>query len=142
MTDEFVGQARARLGEMDSPKLRFVEGEEGSSFGNAVAVFEGGTLRLRVVRDRGQVFADFGSTVDSTEWFDSRVVASLLETEVDANVGGSDIQLALSGIARFAQDHDGQLEHRFSGAQYQNTKKKLEEIQRNSALNQLGIPDP
>jgi hypothetical protein len=48
------------------------------AFGDALVILGVGDLRLRALRDRDQILADFGSAADPTRYFDSAVVIEYL----------------------------------------------------------------
>src|ERR1044071_6765853 len=57
---------------------RVVERRESHSFSDALVVLQFNELRLRVVRDKGIIFVDFGSAASPADWFDSAVVVEYL----------------------------------------------------------------
>lgn len=92
---------------------------------NAVLVFEVDELRLRLVRDRGQIFADFQNKHrDSrSRWFSFGVVRQLITGEV----GGSEELDAEK--ASYIHQHFTEIKRAFADAnvaETENTLKKLE----------------
>jgi hypothetical protein len=104
---------------LTSPRYRFVDSEVGSSFGDAYIVLESNALRLRFIRDRGQLFLDFQSPSQTGErhWFSIDVVRRLLtgdqpeSAELDADYA-TFLEGNLEEIeSRFAQRLDETLGH-------------------------------
>jgi hypothetical protein len=60
-------------------KYVYNEGE----FGNYEVVFRIDTIKLRVIRDKGQIFFEVNSLTELDEWFDLGLVLELLEIQID-----------------------------------------------------------
>lgn len=63
--------------------FRFVDSRVSSSFGDAWLILANETLRFRLVRDRGQLFADFQPSTPGAqaEWFSIDIVRKHLSDE-------------------------------------------------------------
>src|SRR4051812_3178043 len=81
--------------------FRVVEHEEGQAFDNALVILEGPELRLRVIRERGQLFVEFGSPAEPAVWFNSSVVMGLLSIGSKDGWHSTDADAVLSELAQF-----------------------------------------
>lgn len=68
MTTSLAEELRARHAWLFDAGFRCVEERSEASFGDACVVFEGDGVRVRVVRDRGQSWADIASSRAPTAW--------------------------------------------------------------------------
>jgi hypothetical protein len=96
------------------------------SFGNAVLDLDGARLRLRLVRDRGQVWVDVGSVDDRNRLF-------LLSDVLALVVGGRDLDL--TGQCQLLRARFNEIEQLFKERSYPTTLDRLDAVQRNRASN-------
>jgi hypothetical protein len=127
MTNDFIQDVRnTMLPALVPITLRIDDFRETpASFGNALVDLHGGSLRVRVLRERGQILAAFGSVKDPTALFDSAFVMALLGLTETGGFDDSDSTRALTGIASFIRVHFYELNALFGPAQYAETKQKL-----------------
>lgn len=72
------------------------------SFGDFAVALQSGDLRLRIVRDKGQVFLDVGTLIDPNIWFDLRTVVEfirLYRSEEAPPVGNHELEATAGRIA-------------------------------------------
>jgi hypothetical protein len=140
MTTELLKQVQATLpAAVDSLPLRVIEHRESDSFGDALVVLQAGELRVRVVRDRGQVFADFGSAADPARWFDSAVVMDAMGLSATAGFHDQDAKTSLSGIAALLRDCGQELMALFSSDRFASTEQQFTKVQHARAAKQFGL---
>jgi hypothetical protein len=102
--DAFDEQIEATLLPILAPLgFRVAYGESSESFGDALVVLDDDSLRLRVVRDRGQVLADFASRSQPGRWFDSAVVMEYLGLAPDGGFHGRELITSLQAIGWFVR---------------------------------------
>ena len=101
---------------------------------HAVIVLEAGPLRLRLVRDRDQIFVDFQSAENSSEdeWFSFDVIRQLLTGEVVDSAQMDDDK------ARFIQDHFQEIVETFQPTRRNETERTLHEYERARAKRLFG----
>jgi len=68
-----------------------VQSDTSDSFDNASVVLQAPALRLRVVRERSQVFIDVGPASEPGTWFDSAVVIDYLGLSSKAGFHDRDV---------------------------------------------------
>ena len=78
-----------------------VQSEESESFDNASTVLQSPDFRIRVVRERGVSFADFGPLAEPGTWFDSAVVLDYLGLSESAGFHERDLSTMLRGLGGF-----------------------------------------
>jgi len=112
------------------PSLEFsvIEHEESASFGNAQVVLQSATLRLRVIRDRGLTFVDFGAEDFPGIWFDSAVVFDWLKLSDRGGLHGSDTDQVLRGVSELLRVFGEEIGEKFSRSQFPIAKRELEAI--------------
>lgn len=108
--------------------FRVVQSEVTDSFDNASVILESPELRLRVLRERSQVFADVGPVAEPGTWFDSAVVMDYLGLSADAGFHDRDHHKVLQGIGAFVNAMWDDLRSRFAKEQLDRTKRELEEL--------------
>lgn len=114
---------------------RFADSNTTSSFGNAYVVVSSPTLRMRFVRDRGQLFLDFQEAYASEKspWYSIDLVRRLL-------TGARQTTAELSeDYAIFLQASLREIEERFSNEKaLSETKRQLEDLKRMRAKELFG----
>lgn len=104
--------------------------ERSEAFGNAWVILEGGNLRLRLVRDRGQIFLDLGSMHDPDEnLFDSAIVVEHLNPGSRPEASNWSGEHSLKQIAQFVSILSSELQSAFSLQRYAGTTAALRAIQ-------------
>jgi len=105
---------------------------------DAVLVFECDELRIRFVRDRSQIFADFQNSRRGAKncWYSFGVVGQL----VTGDVGGSE-ELDSNG-AVYIRQHFSEIKNLFSRQNAHQTEKKLAEFEQARGERLFGIPRP
>jgi hypothetical protein len=110
-----------------SGRYRFVDSETSTSFGgDTFLILASDVMRIRLVRDRGQLFMDFQATAerDDRDWFSIDVVRRLVTGE------RQDTAELSPEYARFLEEHLDEIEKRFSEEELANTRKALKELER------------
>jgi hypothetical protein len=111
-------------------RFRFVDSATSTSFGgDAYLVLESGVMRVRFVRDRGQIFMDFQGLEETPDgkWFSLDVVRRLItgERQETAELVPEQIE--------FVQERFSEIEDRFTGSRYADTAARLKELELNRA---------
>jgi hypothetical protein len=115
--------------------FRFVDSYTASSFGgDAFVVLASDQLRLRFVRDRGQLFLDFqgSSQQDKNNWFSIDVVQQLVvgEEQDSAEITAQRV--------KFVEERIEEISSRFSGDQLEDTQVALKSLERARAKKLFG----
>ena len=139
MTDDLLSQVRSEfLPLVPSYALEVVHHDESSSFGDATVILQAGDLRLRIVRERSQLFADLGSAADPGSWFDSTVVMDCLNISSNAGLHGRDGAAVLKGLANFLNTFRDELLTTFSRSEFPRTKGALVSVRDARAAARFG----
>lgn len=101
------------------------------SFGNSLVTLESDSLRVRFVRDRGQVFADVASPSDPDRWWQLVYVCQLILGEF-VQPG-----FELDDVAAFLRDNLAAVQERL-GPRYSETKREVRRLQEERARRLLG----
>jgi hypothetical protein len=115
-----------------------VEERKSEAFGDALVVLQSGDFRLRIVRDRSQIFADFGSAAEPETWFDSTIVMQALGLTTQPLFGGTDPQSVLPSLAAFLKSFWSELMAMFDLRHFAATKAQLTELQDARATKRWG----
>ena len=101
---------------------------------HAAIVLEAGPLRLRLVRDRSQIFVDFQSAENPSEddWFSFDMIRQLLTGEVVDSAQMDDDK------AQFIHDHFQEIVEAFQPTKRKETERKLHEYERARAERLFG----
>jgi hypothetical protein len=102
------------------------------SFGNALVLLNKGTVNVRLVRERGQWFADISFTGDPAEWFDSAVVFRALGEQAVTPAPSLDV------VVKQLVASSARVEGLFSPDAYATTKSSLRAIELASAQERFG----
>jgi hypothetical protein len=116
-------------------RFRFVDSGTNTSFGgDAFFVLESDVMRIRLIRDRGQLFMDFQSCGDRGEmdWYSIDVVRRLLTGERHESAELS------PDYARFLEASIGEIETRFSDGEIAATRKALKGLEKTRAKELFG----
>ena len=115
-----------------------VSSEVSESFDNANVELQSPGLRIRVVRERGRVFADFGPVSEPNTWFDSAVLIDYLGLSPDAGFHDRDARRVLHGIAAFVTSLFSELREKFDPQHLAATKRDLEALMKERAAKLFG----
>jgi hypothetical protein len=110
---------------VSSLNLKVIDQSESASFDNASVTLESGDLRLRIARERSQVFVDLGPTWDPKSLFDSAVVMDYLGLSDDAGFHDRDAGAVMRGLGSFLRSFSDELTEKFSRANFVVTKAEL-----------------
>ncbi len=113
----------------------FVDSGVSTSFGgDAYLVLESDAMRIRLIRDRAQLFMDFQARGDDGEmdWYSIDVVRRLLTGERQETAELS------PDYARFLEEHVDEIERRFSPAEMPATRKALKDLEKRRAKELFG----
>jgi hypothetical protein len=115
-------------------QFRFVDSDSSESFGNAFMVLEHKDLRLKFIKDRGQLFLDFQPTSSTRklDWFSIDIVMQLVTGNIEPS---SQMDAAK---AKFLKSNLDEIQRRFSKANLEGTLKKLRELERQRAKRLFG----
>lgn len=100
-------------------KYVYNEGE----FGNYEVVFRIDTIKLRVIRDKGQNFFEISSLTELDEWFDFGLVLELLEIQIDPHKRNQ-----LKRHVEILDENFPKIRTIFSAENYYQTKINLKKI--------------
>ena len=104
------------------------------NFGNELLVFESTGLRIRFVRDRGEVFVDVGPVFEE-KWYFLDDVLELLEGRAKLPVTAP---ADLDDLSKRFEADFSQIESLFIGSNYADTKNKLESLRQIRAKEMFG----
>lgn len=113
-------------------RLSFLYNECGARFVDSLVrgphasiILEASELRLRLVRDRSQIFVDFQSTENPSEddWFSFDMIRQLLTGEIIDSAQMDDEK------AQFINDHFGAIAEAFRSTNRKETERKLHEYE-------------
>ena len=105
-------------------------------FGNALLMVTRGSVRTRIIRERGLWFVEIGSTKDPREWFDARLILRLLRDTVDYSAPLDDN--ALSRLLLALGQAVDKWEILFHDSVYPTTRAELKSLERASAQERFG----
>jgi hypothetical protein len=125
----------SRLGPLG---YRRVADEKFDSFDDAIVVMERSPLRIRVLRDRGQIFVDFGSVAELTVWFDSHVVMEALSLRERTGWNSTNAKAVLADLAGFVVAYDSQLNAMFESATFKESKARLVGVREKQSVERWG----
>lgn len=111
----------------DGNRYRFVDSESSDSFGgNASITLTGESLRIRLVRERGQIFADFQplGLRGKQDWFSIDVVRRLIIDEQ------SWLSIMDRDNVEFLREHLGEIEQLFLENEQKQTLATLKGIEK------------
>jgi hypothetical protein len=126
------------LPQIEKHGFKVTTSEASDSFDNASVVLQAPELRLRVVRERSQVFADIGPVAEPSTWFDSAVVMDDLGLSSNAGFHDRDQQKVLQGLASFLNAMWGELRARFASDRLAKTKQELQRLKEIRAQRMFG----
>ncbi|GAC1479974.1 MAG: hypothetical protein NVS1B4_24920 [Gemmatimonadaceae bacterium] len=118
--------------------LAIVGHEEYPWFDNAVVILASPQLRLRIIRERGQLFLDIGCVAEPDTWFDSAVVFDHLGLSANGGFHGRD-EASLRKMSEFVVVMWEELVRVFGPASFSNTKKDLEAVRYRRAAHMFGF---
>ncbi len=124
---------------VSSLNLKVIDHSESASFDNASVTLECGDLRLRIVRERSEVFVDLGPVWDPKSSFDSAVVMDYLGLSDDAGFHDRDAGAAMRGLGSFLRSFSVELSEKFSRAHFPVTKTELTTLRNARAAARLGF---
>ncbi len=119
-------------------RMQILSHEESDSFDNAFVILEWRGVRVRVLRERSQVFVDFGSSVEPAVWFDSAVVMEYLGLSETAGWHDRDGAVVLKGLADFLRTFASELAARFNPANFTVAKQELTRVRKDQAARRFG----
>ncbi len=109
-----------------------------SAFGNSTVVLESNDIRLRLVQDRGQVFAEFEPPTESSKWWDLSFILEAISGAVPQPT------FELDGVLSLLRQNLGRIVEAL-GPQWTRTRQDLEQRQqdrfqalRASSINRSG----
>lgn len=99
------------------------------SFGDSYVILRGGNMRLRLVRDRGEVFAQVASVGEPAHWYPlQRVVCA-----VGVSPAPPEQPLSVEELAGLVSTHAAAIEAGLSPDRFEATRAKLRELGQDSA---------
>lgn len=126
------------LSRLQSLGYRRVFEEKGESFDNAMVVVESPRLRVRLVRERGQLFVDFGSAAEPAVWFDSSVVMDALALRGGDGWHSTEAKATLADVAGFIATHEARLAEMFGPATFKESKQRLLAVRERQSVERWG----
>lgn len=126
MAEELLELVNAELLPVIGPLgFTVVQSETADAFDNASVVLQAPALRIRVVRERSQVFIDVGPASEPGTWFDSAVVIDYLGISPKAGFHDRDASGVLRGAGAFITAMWRELTTKFGLQRLAATKKDL-----------------
>lgn len=98
------------------------------SFGDCESVWELGNLRLRFVKDRGQLFVDVGSKFDESLNFVFDDISLFMKWEEPGGIINAESPVGLEHALKLIKQDLDKLENLFSKSKLQTTSKKINQI--------------
>jgi hypothetical protein len=100
-------------------------GDVSTSFDDATVTLQAPKLRIRIVRERSLLFADFGAVSTPHSWFDSAVVIDYLGLSAEAGFHDRSARVVLAGVGAFVHAFQAEHEMRFSPSHLATTTAAL-----------------
>jgi hypothetical protein len=119
--------------------LTVLEHSESDSFDNATVTLQAGHVRVRILRERSQVFVDLGSGFAPQTWFDSAVVMDHLGLSDEAGFHDRGSTVLFEGIGSFLRSFWGELTAAFDPANFAATDSALRSLRDARAASRLGF---
>lgn len=139
MAEDLLELVRTALIPALAPRsFEVVESETAESFDNAYVVVQAPELRIRILRERSQIFADFGSPSEPNTWFDSAVIMDHLGLSTDGGFHDSDARGVLHGVSTFVAACWTALTEMFDQSHLGATKQELEVLKEKRAAKLFG----
>lgn len=98
------------------------------SFGNAVVYLSNSHLLIRLIRDRGEVFAETASNLFPNDWFPLQRAVNAVEVSSMIPEG----VITLDQAATLVETHLAELSSGFSEERIEATRRKLAEIEQSA----------
>jgi hypothetical protein len=111
---------------------RLLDSEEGDSFDNAEVYFGSDRFRVRILRDRGQVFIDFAPPDGPPYWFDMPLLLRYLGYEALADTYVRSAQRSLEVLANLLRPHLHELGDLYAQDRQERTLRDLKALQESS----------
>jgi hypothetical protein len=134
MSDDFwhdVERSFAFLG--DEPRHDLLDVETSTAFDNASVYLHSGRLRVRISRERNQVFADFAPPDGSPTWFDAPTLLGYLGREALVNVYMQSDQRSLAALAELIQPFHGAIAELYAAPDREDTVRRIRAFQEERA---------
>lgn len=144
---DFVTAARAEFSFLERNRgFRLGRTQTIEGAGDAVVDFESATLRVRVLRDRGQVFLDVAPTEGhaaggTPTWFDLPILLEFLGAGDAATALLAGGQRDVRVVARLLQAHYDGIAGALGGPQAATVTPRLDQLRRARADARFGGPD-
>ena len=107
-------------------------------FGNAIVEYVSASLRVRVVKDRGQFLCDFARPDGVPEWFDAAVVLRALGEDAATEALSAQRWSSLPDLARTICDRLDRVSELFAAAKYRQSAARFHEILRQRVATEFG----
>lgn len=139
MAVELVDHVRAVLLPAVEPLgLAITDHQESAAFGNALVTLRSEHLRVRVVRDRGQVLVHFGSATAPDVWVDSQLVSEMLGLGAGGGFHDRNTVESLEALGSFLRSFAVELQHLFAPEAFASTRERLKQLGDNRAERMFG----
>lgn len=116
-----------------------VDHETSDAFDNASVTLKARDLRIRIVRERSQVFVDFGSVANPDLWFDSAVVFEWVGASRDGGFHDANLKSVLRGLGSFLRAFERELSSKFAKDVFSSTAQQLIALRNTRASQRLGF---
>ena len=138
-TNDFVERVQEGLVSKLKPLgFEITQSEIADVFDNASVTLQGPGLQIRIVRERGEIFADFGPSSNVGLWYDSAVVMDYLGLSAEAGFHDRNLDAVLRGVASFVTTCGFELSRKFDEAHLATTRKELEDLKQRRAEDLFG----
>jgi hypothetical protein len=107
---------------------------------DAVVVLESPTLRIRVIRDRGDTAVEFAPVFQRDSWVSSYFVVPLLDSkQTYPCASDASNHFRIDSLADFFEENLAQLELLFSPSIFSDTRRRVAELQAENARRVFGF---
>lgn len=142
MVVDFLTEVRTAFSFLESARgFRLADETRSDSFGDAIVDFESATLRVRVLRDRGQVFVDISPADGTPAWFDLPLLLSHLGERDAAKVLIAGGQRDAQEAADLLRAHYSEVEAMLGSSRSGDVVRRLTELRLARADRRFGGPD-
>jgi hypothetical protein len=116
-----------------------VHSDVATSLDNATVTLQAQIIRVRIVRERSLLFADFGAASEPSSWFDSAVIIEYLELSAEAGFHDRDARVVLLGVGAFVRAFHAELTEKLSPAHLAATTAALSKLKNARAATLFGF---
>jgi hypothetical protein len=117
----------------DEPGHQLLEVESSASFDNAAVYFRSDRLRVRIIRERSQVFAEFAPPDGPPTWCDAPTLIGCLGSEALVDVYTREDQRSLAALADLIRPFYGAITELYAAPHRDNNLRRIRAFQEEQA---------